>query len=218
MTGPGEINMADPKTEEKAAAEAATKEAADKAAAEKAASSDGEDKTGLRAALAKQAGEKDAAYAALEKKLHARDAADLKAKEDKLKADGELQELLDARELTIKEMTDKSTAAVRSLLESSAREKLRDLGMARPLSLAGAVAGLPADATAETLDAWAAQMKVANESEFVKGVKPLNMGGAGDPKADATDGSLEERLKSDDKEVRAAANAERLKKKMTGEL
>lgn len=201
--------MADPTAEEKAAAEAATKEAADKAAAEKAAAaSGGDDKAGLRAALAKQAGEKDAEIAKLTRQVNDNAAASLKSKEDKLKADNKLQELLDARDKTISEMTDKSTVAARALLESSAREKLRGLGMERPLSLAGAVAGLPADATAETLDAWAAQMKVANEGEFVKGVKPLNMGGVGDPSVDAGSANwkdVETQMKSDDPEKRKQA-------------
>lgn len=200
--------MADPTEAEKTAA--AEKEAADKAAADKAAAASGgeDDKVGLRAALAKQAGEKDAEIAKLNKQVNDNAAASLKAKEDKLKADNKLQELLDTRDKTISDMTDESTAALRSLLESSAREKLRDLGMERPLSLAGAVAGLPADATAETLDAWVAQMKVANEGEFVKGVKALNMGGVGDPAINAGSANwkdVEAQMQSDDPKERKKA-------------
>lgn len=211
--------MADPTEAEiqtgKDAAEAAAKTEADA----KAAAGGGDDKEGLRKALAKQAGEKDAEIAALQKKLAANDASALKVREDKLKEDNKLQELLDTRDKTIREMTDKSTAASRALLESTAREKLRDLGMLRTLSLAGAVAGLPADATAESLDAWTAQIKVGNEDEFKTPVKPIGQSSLpGGPAADGGGGDLATRLKSEDKKVRAAANDERLKKRLTGEL
>ncbi len=178
----------------------------------------GEDKTGLRAALAKQAEDKNAEIAKLTKQINDNAAASLKSKEDKLKADNKLQELLDARDATIRDMTEKSTAAARALLEGAAREKLRDLGMTRALSLAGAVAGLPADATAETLEAWAAQMKVGNEAEFTEPVTKVAQSSVGAPATNATDGSLKTRLQSDDKNVKLDALKEELVGTLSGEL
>ncbi len=202
----------------KAETDAAAKATADKAAADKAAGdAGGNDRPSLERALSIQAEKKNAEIDALTKKLNAQAAADIKTKEDKLKADNKLQELLDTRDAKIKEMMDKSTAASRALLEAAAKEKLRDFGMQRALSLAGAVAGLPADATAESLDAWVAQVKVGNEAEFTAPLNPVKIPGTPDPAVNETGADLESRLKSDDNKVRAAAFNEQFKKDI-GEL
>jgi len=200
---PGESNMADQKTEQELAAE---KEAADKAAADKATAEGGDDKAGLRAALAKQAADYQKQIADLSKKVNAVEAKDLAAKEADMLAKNEHEKIIAERDKTIAEMRENSAAASRALLESSAREKLRDLGMERALSLAGAVAGLPADATTETLDAWAAQMKVNNEGEFTATVTPVGQSSVGDPHVGSLSASVAQ-LKADLKDPAKAADA-----------
>ena len=195
---------------------AAEKAAADKAAADKAAAEGGDDKAGLRAALAKQAADYQKQIADLSKKVNAVEAKDLAAKEADMLAKNEHEKIIAERDKTIAEMKANSMAATRALLESEARGKLRDLGMERALSLAGAVAGLPADATTETLDAWAAQMKVNNESAFTSPVKPVSQASVGDPKVDGGGGDLAARLKSDDKKIKRDALNEQLQNKLNG--
>ena len=122
-------------------------------------------------------------------------------------AKNEHEKIIADRDKTIAEMKANSAAATRALLESEARGKLRDLGMERALSLAGAVAGLPADATAETLDAWAAQMKVANEGEFTAPVTPVGQASLpGGPSTGSTSTSVAQ-LKADLKDPAKAADA-----------
>lgn len=200
--------MADPTEAEKAAA--AEKEAADKAAADKAAASgDGEDKTGLRAALAKQAGEKDAAYAALEKKLHARDAADLAAKEKKLKDDGETQKLLELRVADLADRDDTIKELKRSQLSNKAWKALQGLGMADTDKLElYSTAKLPQDATAESIEEWAKLLKADSPDKFTAPVVKVGQASVGELAIDAGSANwkdVEAQMESDDPEKRKKA-------------
>jgi len=200
------------KTEEEIKAEAEA-EAAAKAAAE-AEPAGGKDPESLRRALAKQAEEFRANEAKLQKQLASYESEKLKAKEAKMKEDGKLQELLAEKEKAISDMAATAAAVDRRLLEASAREQLRVLGMTDTLYLTGAIAGLPADATAESVPEWAKLIKADNEAAFVAPATPVRQASLpGGPAINAIDtASLEARLKDEDPKVRAAAFSEQLKK------
>ena len=189
---------------EKDAADAAAKAKADAEAA----AGGGDDKDGLRRALTQQATEKDAEIAKLMKQVNANEAEKTKTKEAKMKADGDLQKLLDEKEKTISEMKATAETSVRSLLESSAREQLRNLGMDDALYLRGALAGLPADATEETIEAWAKTMKIDNPPAFTAPVVKLGQSSVGPPATDAGSANwkdIEAQTKSDDPKERKQA-------------
>jgi len=155
-------------------------------------------------ALSKQAADFNAQIARLTKQVNSNDADKLKAKEDKLKADGELQKLIDVRDEKIAEMESNAGKAARSLLESSAREQLRNLGMNDALYLQGALAGLPTDATAESVETWAKTMKVDNEAAFTAPATPVKIPGTPDPAVNGGSADwkqVEALTKSDDPEV-----------------
>ncbi len=117
-------------------------------------------------ALTKQAADFSAQIAKLTKQVNSHDAEKVKSKEAKMVEDGKLNDLIAERDKTIADMQATATASSRSILEASAREQLRNLGMSDPLYLQGAIAGLPQDATSESIDTWAKTMKVDNESAF----------------------------------------------------
>ncbi len=177
-----------------------------------------DDKAGLRAALAKQAVEKDAEKAALQKKLNAYEAKDLATKEAKMIEDGKQSDLItDLR----KQIADKDAVMVmdkRALLVASAGSKLRDLGMTHAKIIRGTLADLPEDATAETLDAWAAEMKGKNPGDFTAPATPVGQASLpGGPAVNGSDtASLEARLQSDDPKVKAAAYSEQLRNELSG--
>jgi len=172
----------------------------------------GTDPDSLRRALAKQAEEFRANEAKLQKQLQAHESEKLKAKEAKMLEDGKLQELIADRDKRIADMEARAQAADRKLLESTARDQLRNLGMNDALYLQGALAGLPTDASAETIDAWAKTLKVDNPTAFTAPATPIKAADPGDPSTNAGGSDLESRLKSDDPKIRAAAFSEQLKK------
>lgn len=180
------------------------------------AAASGTDPEKLRAALAKQAEEFRANEAKLQKQLQAYESEKLKSKEAKMIEEGQLKELIAERDKKIQEMSEQTAAASRALLEAAAREKLRDLGMIRPLALAGAVAGLPADATAESLETWVAKVHLDNAPEFTAPATPVLQPSAGDPSTSAAGADLESRLKSDDKTVKKSAHEELLRNRLNG--
>ena len=200
--------MADQKTEAEIAAE---KDATDAAAAKAKADADasgGDDKDGLRRALAKQATEKDAENAKLAKQIAAFEKEKLTAKEAKMIEDGKLNDLIAERDKTIAEMTATAATSTRSLLESSARDHLRNLGMSDALYLQGALAGLPADATTESVEEWAKLMKADNATAFTAPVVTLGQSSVGPPATDAGSANwkdIEAQTKSDDPKERKQA-------------
>lgn len=169
-------------------------------------------------ALTKQAVDFNAQIAKMQKQINAHESEKVKAKEAKMKADGDLQKLLDDRDSTIKQMQDDAKSSARSLLESSAREQLRNLGMSDPLYLQGAIAGLPADATSDTVPEWAKIMKADNEAAFTAPATPVGQASLpGGPAVNGSDtASLEARLQSDDPKVKAAAYSEQLRNELSG--
>ena len=195
-------------TPEEIKAEQDAADAAAKAAAVADADKGGDDPNSLRRALAKQAAEKDAENAKLSKQLASRDAADLKAREDKLKEDNKLQELLDAREKTIADMTATATMDKRAILANEAWKVLDGLGMKDQdrLELYTTVK-LPADATSESITEWAKLMKADNPAKFTAPVTPV--GQASLPGGPATDagGSNVNQLKADLQDPAKAASA-----------
>ena len=207
--------MADQKTPEEIKAEQDAADAAAKAAADT--DKGGDDPNSLRRALAKQAAEKDAENAKLSKQLAAVESDKLKAKEQKMIEDGELKELIAAREKTIADLTVAAATSARSLLESSAREQLRNLGMSDPLYLTGALAGLPQDATAESVTEWAKLIKADNAAAFTAPVTPVGQASLpGGPATDAGGGDLKARLVDTDPKVRAEAFKEQFKNDLKG--
>jgi len=158
-------------------------------------------------ALKKQAEDFRAENAKLAKQLAAVESDKLKAKEAKMLEDGKLQELIASREAKIVELESNAAQSARSLLESSAREQLRNLGMSDPLYLQGALAGLPKDATAESVEQWAKLLKADNATAFTAVVTPV--GQASLPGGPATNaGSTNtSQLKADLKDPAKAADA-----------
>jgi len=169
----------------------------------------GDDKGGLRAALTKQAGEKDAAYAALEKKLHARDAADLKAKEDKLKADGETKKLLELREADLADRDSTINELKRSQLSDKAWKVLNGLGMNDPDRLElYSTSKLPQDATKESIEEWAKLLKADSPDKFTAEVRSVGQASVGDPATNGGSGdwkSVNAQMSSDDPKERKQA-------------
>ena len=202
---PGESNMADQKTPEEIKAEQDAADAAAKAAADT--DKGGDDPNSLRRALAKQAAEKDAENAKLSKQLAAVESDKLKAKEQKMIEDGELKELIAAREKTIADLTVSAATSARSLLESSAREQLRNLGMSDPLYLTGALAGLPKDATAESITEWAKLIKADNATAFTAPFTPVGQASLPGGPATNAGGSNVNQLKADLQDPAKAASA-----------
>ncbi len=169
-------------------------------------------------ALTKQAADFNAQIAKLTKQVNSHDAEKVKAKEAKMVEDGKLNDLIAERDKTIAEMKAAAATSSRSLLESSAREQLRNLGMSDALYLQGAIAGLPMDATSDSLEEWAKLMKADNESAFTAPVKVVAQSSVGPPATNGSDdAALEARLKSDDPEVRRLAFSEQLGKELRGE-
>jgi hypothetical protein len=167
-------------------------------------------------ALTKQAEDFRAENAKLAKQLAAVESEKLKAKEQKMVEDGKLKELIEAREKTIADLTASAATSARSLLESSAREQLRSLGMSDPLYLQGALAGLPADATKESVTEWAKLIKADNATAFTAPVTVVGQASLpGGPATDAGGSDLAARLKSDDPKVRAEAYNEQFKNDMS---
>jgi len=176
-----------------------------------------EDKGGLRAALAKQAGEKDAAYAALEKKLHARDAADLAAKEKKLKDDGETQKLLELRVADVADRDNTIKELRRSQLSNKAWKTLNGLGMADADRLElYSTAKLPQDATEESIEEWAKLLKADSPDKFTAAVVKVAQASVGDPATNGGGGDLAARLKSEDPKEKAAAFKEQFENQCKG--
>ena len=153
----------------------------------------------------------------MRKQLAAVDSEKLKAKEAKMLENGEYQKLLDEQKKENAELKTQAAHKDRALIKASARAKLSDLGMKRPLTLDGAIVGLPADATMETLDTWVAQMKVNNEAEFTSPVTPVGQASLpGGPATDAGGGDLKARLVDTDPKVRAEAFKEQFKNDLKG--
>jgi len=153
----------------------------------------------------------------MRKQLAAVESDKLKAKELKMVEDGELKELIAAREKTIADLTVAAATSARSLLESSAREQLRNLGMSDPLYLTGALAGLPQDATAESVTEWAKLIKADNAAAFTAPVTPVGQASLpGGPATDAGGGDLKARLVDTDPKVRAEAFKEQFENDLKG--
>ncbi len=196
----------------KAETDAAAKATADKAAADKAAGdAGGNDRPSLERALSIQAEKKNAEIDALTKKLAARDAADLKAREGKMIEEGKTKELLAEKEKALAAALAEAETKDRKLLETNARDLLLDLGMNDSVYRIYHSERLPADATAESIKAWANTMKVDDPKAFTGPANPVKIPSTPDPAIDETGADLESRLKSDDNKVRAAAFNEQFK-------
>lgn len=109
-----------------------------------------------------------------------------------------------------KQLVDRDSAvksAEMKAFHSVAESKLLGAGMSSKLSRSGAVAGIPADTTTDTLDAWISDLKKSNPREFEPVKEPIKQPGAGEPGAggEYTAEQLATMQKSDDRETRLKA-------------
>ena len=169
-------------------------------------------------ALTKQALDYKAKIEKLEKKLNSIDTEKSKAEEADLLKKNEHLKVIAAKEATIKQMEADIAAKDRKMVEASAREQLRNLGMNDALYLQGALAGLPADATAETIGTWSEALKASNPTAFTAPATPIKAADPGDPSVSHNNASIAQ-LKADlnDPAKAKAASAELERRVMSGE-
>jgi hypothetical protein len=176
----------------------------------------GEDKDSLRRALTQQATEKDARNAATQKELDSYKSKELAAKEKQMIDDGKQNDLITDLRKQNEDLKAVGVMDKRAILVASTDAKLAAAGMNHERMRRGTLVDLPTDATAETIDAWVAEMKGRNPEDFTSPATPMNLSDAGDPDTNAGGADLESRLKSDDKKIKKAANEEQLRNKLTG--
>jgi len=204
--------MADPKTTEEKPTEAAPEAPDERKVPESALKKQASDFNAEREAMRKE----NAELMAFRQKF---ESDQKKAEDARMLANNEHSKIIEEREIQISELQGNIQNLERSHVANAARDALRDLGMSDALRLTGALAGLPSDATTESVTEWATAIKAANAAAFEALANPTPQQRAGTPSAGGGSADdLNKRLASPDLTVRSAAIMERRQLREFGKL
>ncbi len=169
-------------------------------------------------ALSKQAADFKAQIAELAQFKSQHETATKKAEEADAIAKQEFDKVLADRDKSLADAGAQLATLQRQIVEGGARDALRSGGLNNDLMIAGALAALPTDMTADGLGDWTSKFLADNADALTAAPTPVKQPGAGSPRVSGGGSDLKSRLNSDDPKVKDEALRERLVLEATGQL
>jgi hypothetical protein len=141
-----------------------------------------------------------------------------KAEEQKALKRGELEKVLSSKDETIQELENRIKAVQIDAERTALNAKLNEAGIVDPMARLGYETAYFAQEERGEIDVWIDAQKEANPESFKPAKAVVSTGPVGGVKQTGAVDSLEARLNSDDPAVARAANRERFRRQVSGEI
>jgi hypothetical protein len=141
-----------------------------------------------------------------------------KAEEQRALKKGELEKVITSKDETISELNTRIQAIELEAQKSKLDSKLIAAGIVDPMARVGWTATYFAQEEKGDVDAWIAAQQEKSPGSFKAPKVTVGTNPVGGVSASGSNDSLESRLKSEDVNIRRAANKERFRKTLSGEI